>query len=52
MCELLDGHPLFPGESELDQLYQIQNLIGTFAGKLEDLLLTNPRFAGFVVKQT
>jgi len=28
MGELLDGEPLFPGESEIDQLYCIQKIMG------------------------
>ena len=26
--ELVDGEPLFPGESDIDQLYRIQQLLG------------------------
>lgn len=29
MCELFDGDPLFPGESEIDQLFIIQKMLGT-----------------------
>lgn len=28
MAELIDGQPLFPGDSDIDQLYIIQKLIG------------------------
>lgn len=28
MAELLDGQPLFPGESDIDQLYILQRLLG------------------------
>jgi serine/threonine protein kinase len=28
MGELIDGQPLFPGESDIDQLYIIQRLLG------------------------
>lgn len=28
MGELTDGEPLFPGESEIDQLYVIQKILG------------------------
>lgn len=28
MGELIDGQPLFPGESEIDQLYVIQKVLG------------------------
>ena len=28
MGELIDGQPLFPGDSDIDQLYVIQKLLG------------------------
>lgn len=28
MAELVSGQPLFPGESDIDQLYIIQRLLG------------------------
>lgn len=28
MGELTDGEPLFPGESEIDQLFEIQKILG------------------------
>lgn len=28
MAELIDGQPLFPGDSDIDQLYIIQKLLG------------------------
>lgn len=28
MGEITDGQPLFPGESEIDQLYCIQKILG------------------------
>jgi cyclin-dependent kinase-like len=28
MGELTDGEPLFPGESEVDQLFEIQKTLG------------------------
>lgn len=28
MAELISGQPLFPGESDIDQLYVIQKLLG------------------------
>jgi hypothetical protein len=32
MAELLDGQPLFPGESDIDQLYILQRLLGGCLG--------------------
>lgn len=46
MGELIDGQPLFPGESEIDQLYVIQKILGPLTGKQHDLFLRNPRFLG------
>jgi cyclin-dependent kinase-like len=33
MGELVDGQPLFPGESEIDQLYLIQKMQGSLTTK-------------------
>lgn len=46
MGELIDGQPLFPGESELDQLYKIQKVMGNLTPELKGLYLKNPRFVG------
>ncbi|KAF0689143.1 Aste57867_19415 [Aphanomyces stellatus] len=46
MGELLDGQPLFPGESEIDQLYMIQKMLGPLTPEHMELFLANPRFAG------
>lgn len=46
MGELVDGQPLFPGESEIDQLYIIQKVLGPLTDSQMDLFLANPRFAG------
>ena len=44
--ELIDGQPLFPGESEIDQLYVIQKVIGPLTRSQHELFLLNPRFLG------
>lgn len=31
MGELIDGQPLFPGDSDIDQLFVIQKLLGKLA---------------------
>lgn len=31
--EMSDGQPLFPGDSEIDQLYMIQKVMGTLTGE-------------------
>ena len=47
MGELMDGQPLFPGESEIDQLYIIQKVMGPMTGQQMEMFLRNPRFLGF-----
>lgn len=47
MGELVDGQPLFPGDSEIDQLYIIQKIIGPLTPVHLELFLKNERFAGF-----
>lgn len=51
MGELVDGQPLFPGDSDIDQLYIIQRLLGALTGEQQVLFLKNPRFAGEVTRQ-
>eukprot|EP00794_Sanderia_malayensis_P007546 gene7546-8383_t len=44
--ELSDGQPVFPGESEIDQLYVIQKMIGPLPPEQMHLFNLNPRFRG------
>jgi cyclin-dependent kinase-like len=46
MGELSDGQPLFPGESEVDQLYIVQKILGPMIPDHLDMFMANPRFAG------
>mmetsp|Transcript_17581 Transcript_17581/g.41440 ORF Transcript_17581/g.41440 Transcript_17581/m.41440 type:complete len:711 (-) Transcript_17581:347-2479(-) len=46
MGELIDGQPLFPGESEIDQLYVIQKVLGPLTPEQNEMFLRNPRFLG------
>ena len=46
MGEISDGQPIFPGDSEVDQLYIIQRVLGPLTSDHMDLFMTNPRFAG------
>ena len=46
MGEISDGQPLFPGESEVDQLYIVQKVIGPLTPEHLELFMANPRFAG------
>lgn len=47
MAELIDGQPIFPGESELDQIFLIQKLLGNYTPQQIDVFRTNKRFAGY-----
>jgi cyclin-dependent kinase-like len=51
MGELTDGEPLFPGESEIDQLYMIQKILGTLTQEQQELFQKNPRFIGYKFPQ-
>lgn len=44
--ELTDGQPLFPGESEVDQLFVIQRVLGPLPPHLHQEFTKNPRFLG------
>jgi cyclin-dependent kinase-like len=46
MGELIDGQPMFPGESEIDQLYIIQKVLGPLTSDQMEMFLRNPRFLG------
>lgn len=46
MGELVDGQPLLPGESDIDQLYVIQKLLGPLTRAQDNHFLGNPRFNG------
>eukprot|EP00285_Hemiselmis_virescens_P002952 CAMPEP_0173408984 /NCGR_PEP_ID=MMETSP1356-20130122/71085_1 /TAXON_ID=77927 ORGANISM="Hemiselmis virescens, Strain PCC157" /NCGR_SAMPLE_ID=MMETSP1356 /ASSEMBLY_ACC=CAM_ASM_000847 /LENGTH=300 /DNA_ID=CAMNT_0014370371 /DNA_START=58 /DNA_END=957 /DNA_ORIENTATION=+ len=46
MGELTDGQPLYPGESEIDQLYVIQKVMGPLTPDQMEMFLRNPRFLG------
>jgi len=46
MGEIIDGNPLFPGESEMDQLYVIQKVLGPLPHQMQDAFNKNPRFVG------
>jgi cyclin-dependent kinase-like len=46
MGELVDGQPLFPGESEIDQLFLIQKVLGPLTPEQQDMFMRNQRFVG------
>lgn len=45
MAEMIDGQALFPGESELDQIFMIQKLLGNFTPQQQEVFRKNKRFA-------
>lgn len=47
MGELVDGQPLFPGESEIDQLFIIQSVVGPLTPEQHETFAKNPRFLGY-----
>lgn len=47
MGELTDGQPLFAGDSEVDQLFVIQKVLGSLIPEHMEMFLRNPRFLGF-----
>lgn len=51
MGELVEGQPLFPGESEIDQLYLIQKVLGPLSKRHMELFATNPRFSGMKIPE-
>lgn len=46
MSELIDGQPLLPGESEIDQLALIHRVIGPLTSDQRSIFVCNPRFVG------
>ena len=46
MGELMDGQPLFPGDSEVDQLFVIQKVLGPLPDFLYDEFCRNTRYQG------
>ena len=46
MGEITDGDALFPGESEIDQLFCIQKVLGKLTPQQQEQFNKNPRFVG------
>lgn len=46
MGELIDGQPLFPGESDIDQLRVIQKVLGPITNEQKEIMQKQPRFLG------
>ena len=47
MGEISDGQPIFPGDSEIDQLYIIQRVLGPLTNEHLEMFMTNPRLIYF-----
>ncbi|XXQ37550.1 Cyclin-dependent kinase 2 like protein [Plasmodiophora brassicae] len=45
-AEILNGVPLFPGESDLDQLFQIMKCLGKLTPHQRELFYKNPMYVG------
>uniref|UniRef100_A0A3Q0RIN6 Cyclin-dependent kinase-like 2 n=1 Tax=Amphilophus citrinellus TaxID=61819 RepID=A0A3Q0RIN6_AMPCI len=46
LLEMLTGQPLFPGDSDLDQIYQIIRCFGNLTAHHQELFYRNPVFSG------
>eukprot|EP00071_Canis_lupus_P035638 XP_022269195.1 cyclin-dependent kinase-like 2 isoform X3 [Canis lupus familiaris] len=46
VTEMLMGEPLFPGDSDIDQLYHIMMCLGNLIPRHQELFYKNPMFAG------
>ncbi|XP_071664366.1 cyclin-dependent kinase-like 2 isoform X1 [Patagioenas fasciata] len=46
ITEMLTGEPLFPGDSDIDQLYHITKCLGNLIPRHQELFYKNPLFAG------
>ncbi|XP_073446696.1 cyclin-dependent kinase-like 2 [Dendrobates tinctorius] len=51
ITEMLTGEPLFPGDSDIDQLYHIVKCQGNLTPRLQELFYKNPLFAGVTLPE-
>jgi len=51
MGELVDGQPVFPGESEVDQIYVTQKVLGSLTTAQMEIFSKNERFIGLKIPQ-
>ncbi len=45
-AEMLTGQPLFPGDTDMDQLYRIMKSMGPLTKHFQDTFLRNPLYTG------
>lgn len=50
-CEMMTGEPLFPGESDIDQLFQIVRILGKLSSRHQILIMRNAVFRGMKQEQ-
>ncbi|KAI9136473.1 kinase-like domain-containing protein [Paraphysoderma sedebokerense] len=50
-AELLTGQPLFPGDSDIDQLYRIMKCLGPLTRRHMEIFLKNPLFVGLRIPE-
>lgn len=50
-AEMMTGEPLFPGESDIDQLFQIVRVLGKLNARHQVLILRNTMFKGMKQEQ-
>lgn len=48
MGEMADGEAIFQGDSDIDQLFQIQKILGTLPDNFIEEFSRNPRYLGKV----
>ncbi|XP_031594499.1 serine/threonine-protein kinase dst1-like isoform X1 [Oreochromis aureus] len=51
LLEMLTGQPLFPGDSDLDQIYQIIRCFGNLTSHHQELFYRNPVFSGVTLPE-
>ncbi|XP_063772809.1 cyclin-dependent kinase-like 2 [Pseudophryne corroboree] len=51
VTEMLTGEPLFPGDSDIDQLYLIIKCQGNLTPRLQELFYKNPLFVGVTLPE-
>ncbi|XP_076073613.1 cyclin-dependent kinase-like 2 isoform X11 [Mytilus galloprovincialis] len=51
LSEMLTGEPLFPGDSDIDQLYHIVKCFGNLTARHKEVFLRNPLFVGMRIPE-
>ena len=52
LAELTNGQPLFPGDTDVDQLYRIVRCLGPLCKRHLDIFVRNPMFVGVRVPES